>query len=33
MKGNVVLNLYKFRGALRVFEMKLTVQQLIGCWE
>lgn len=33
MKGNVVLNQYKYGGALRVFEIKLTGQQLIGCWE
>lgn len=32
MKGNVVLNQYKFRGALRVFGIKLTGQQLTGCW-
>lgn len=33
MKENVVLNQYKFGEALRVFEIKLTGQQFIGCWE
>lgn len=33
VKGNVVLNQCRFGGEVRVFEIKLTGQQLIGCWK